>query len=189
MAQMLDPFGFWKTSREATLEAWSKLMIDMVNSEEYARSTGMMLDQYLAASQPLQDMVQKAMTGALAYLNLPTRAEVISLAEQLVNIETRLDDLDAKTSDMRDDYRKEFRAVERRIDKVEGTIATSQEAVAKEIRGVDRSLDKVLDTIMARLNGLEAAILPAHEKAVVKPELKSEPKVEAKPEQKTEAKK
>jgi polyhydroxyalkanoic acid synthase PhaR subunit len=178
MAQMLDPFGFWKTSREATLEAWSKLMIDMVNSEDYARSTGMMLDQYLAASQPLQDTVQKAMTGALAYLNMPTRAEVISLAEQLVNIETRLDDLDAKTSEMRDDSRKELRAVERRIDKVEERIAASDEAVTKEIRGIDHSLDKVLNTIMDRLAHLEAATLPTREKEAAKPE--AEPKTVAK---------
>src|SRR6476620_4037564 len=147
MTQMLDPFGLWKSSRETMLEAWSKMMIDMVNSDEYARSTGMMLDQYLSLSQPVQDAVQKAMTGTLAYLNMPTRAEVISLAEQQVNIETRLDDLDAKTSDMRDDYRKEFRSAERRGDKVEDRIGTSAEALTKEFRSVERSLDKVLNTL------------------------------------------
>jgi polyhydroxyalkanoic acid synthase PhaR subunit len=191
MMQMLDPFGFWKTSRDATLESLSKLMIDMVNSDEYARSTGMIMDQYLAMSQPLQDAVQKAMTSSLAYLNMPTRAEVISLAEQLVNIETRLDDLDAKTSDMREDSRTESRTIASRMNKVEDRIATSEEAVAKEIRSVDRSLDKVLSTIMARLDGLEAAVLPAREArrteiatAAAKPEPKAEAKVEAKPEPK-----
>jgi len=193
MMQMLDPFGFWKTSRDATLESLSKMMIDMVNSDEYARSTGMLLDQYLAMSQPLQDAVQKAMTSSLAYLNMPTRAEVISLAEQLVNIETRLDDLDAKTSDMREDSRTESRTIANRMNKVEETIAASEETVAKEIRAVDRSLDKVLSTIMARLDGLEAAALPARdgrrtEVAATKPEPKAEAKVEAKAEPKAEAK-
>jgi len=209
--KMMDPLGFWKTSREATLEAWSKMMIDAVNSDEYARSTGQLLDQYLTVSQPVQDMVQKAMTNALAYVNMPTRDEVLSLAERLINIETRLDDLDAKTSEMREDDHKEFRAIERRIDKVEGAITASNEGVTKEIRaverriekveggitaskeaatkevnGLNRSLEKALTTIMARLDKLEAAITPRPEP---KAEVKPEPKAEAKPEAKAEARK
>src|SRR6266496_3651201 len=147
MMRMLDPFGIWKTYRDTTLEGWSKIMIDMVNSEEYARSTGTMLDQYLSMSQPVQDAVQKNMTMALAYLNMPTRDEVLSVAERLVNIETRLDDLDAETSYMRDDYREEF-------------------------RNVDRSLDKVLNTLITRLDKLEAAISTPRESAGAKPEPK-----------------
>ena len=135
LMQMLDPFGFWKTYRTATLDAWSQPMIDSLNSEEFARIAGTILDQYLGMAQPVQDTVQKTMTYTLAYLNMPTRDEVTSLAERLVNIETRLDDLDAKTSDMRDET-----------------------ALAKDVRAVDRSLDKVLSTLMTRLDALEAKL-------------------------------
>lgn len=157
--QMLDPFGVWKTYRDTTLGEMSKLMIDMVNTDEYSRFTGTFLEQYLTVAQPVQDAVQKSMTMTLPFWNLPSRDEVISLATRLVNIETRLDDLDAKTSDMREDYRDDSHTVE-------------------------RSLDKILSTLMARLDNLETAILPASEKAAAKPapkpEVKLEPKTEGK---------
>lgn len=155
MMEMLDPLGVWKTYRDSTLGGWSKQMIDMVNTDEYARITGLILDQYMSIMQPVQDAVQKSMTMALPFWNLPSRDEVISVAERLVNVETRLDDLDAKTSDMRDDSSEEFRTVE-------------------------RSLDKVLNTIMARLDKIEAATSPAHEKPAAEPKPKAETKPEAK---------
>jgi hypothetical protein len=191
MMQMLDPFGFWKTSRDTTLEAWSKMMIDMVNSQEYARFTGTFLDQYLSMTQPIQDAVQRSMTMSLAYFNMPSREEVVSIADRLVHIETRLDDLDAETYDMHDDYPRRFQTVEHRIDKVEGRIATSEETVSKEIRGVDSSLENVLVTLVARLDKLEAAISQTRE-SVAKPEprtaARAEPRVEVKADPKAEPK-
>lgn len=93
---LLDPFGIWKAARDANLEGWSKLMIETVNSDEYARATGFALEQILATSQPFRDSMEKTMTQTLSMLNMPSRAEVISLAERLVNVEMRLDDMDAK---------------------------------------------------------------------------------------------
>jgi hypothetical protein len=139
---MLDPFGFWKTYRESMMDGWSKLLINTVNSEEYARFTGMFLDRLLAATQPVQDVVQKSMGYSLAYLNMPTRDEVLTLAQRLTHIETRLDDLDNDTYEMHDEDRKEFRSVE-------------------------RSLDKMLNTLVARLDKLEASIKPGKETTTV----------------------
>jgi len=98
---ILDPFGVWKAARDANLEAWSKMMIDLVNSDEYAQATGVALEQILTTSQPLRDSMERSMTQTLSLLNMPSRAEVVSLAERLVNIEMRLDDMDAKLSSVR----------------------------------------------------------------------------------------
>jgi polyhydroxyalkanoic acid synthase PhaR subunit len=177
---ILDPLGFWKSYRDNALESWSKVMIDSVNSEDYARFTGMFLDQYLSMTQPVQDAVQKSMTYSLAWLNMPTRDEVLSIAERLVHIETRLDDLDAETFDMHTEDQKAFRATERRIDKVESRMAAGDESVAKELRAVDRSLDKVLNTIMARLNDLDAKVAKERSGVAPKPQLRAETEREAK---------
>lgn len=177
---MLDPFGFWKMYRETTLEAWSKYMIDTVNSEDYAKFTGVLLDQTLSVTQPVQDAVQKSMTSSLAYLNMPTRDEVLSVAERMINVEKRLDDLDNQTYDMHEEDQKLLRATERRIDKVESIIAASEETVAKELRGVDRSVDKALSTIMARLDQLEAAVARTRNAATEKPQSKAETEREGK---------
>jgi hypothetical protein len=91
-----DPTGMLKTIRDANMETWSKMMIESVNTDAYARVTGEMLDAYLSKSTPFQKAIETAMTRALGNLNMPSRAEVISLAERLTNIEMRLDDIEAK---------------------------------------------------------------------------------------------
>jgi hypothetical protein len=91
-----DPFNFWRTTQNASLEAWSKAMIELVNTEAYAEATGRILDSYLAASVPMRKIVEQAMAQVLGQVNMPTRAEVLSLAERMTNIEMRLDDLDAR---------------------------------------------------------------------------------------------
>src|SRR4051812_46909631 len=88
---LLDPFGLWKTTRDANLEVWSKMMVDLVNSDEYAQMTGVALEQALATSQPFRDALERSMTQTLAMMNMPSRAEVVSIAERLVNVEMRLD--------------------------------------------------------------------------------------------------
>jgi len=99
-----DPWGSsmaaWKGMRDSSMEAWSKAMIDFVNSEAYSQATGQALDTYLTVSQPFQKMVETTMTRVLTQLNMPTRGDVISLAERLTNIELRLDDLDARFDEL-----------------------------------------------------------------------------------------
>jgi hypothetical protein len=91
-----DPFGTLRTARDAYMETWSKAMMELVNSEGYAQATSRMLDTYLTMSTPVRKLLESSMTQVLAQLNMPTRAEVISLAERMTNIEMRLDDLDAR---------------------------------------------------------------------------------------------
>jgi hypothetical protein len=91
-----DPTGMFKTMRDAQLDAWSKAMIELVNTDAYAQATATMLDAWLGTSVPFRKAVETSMTQALTNLNMPTRADVTGLAERLTNIEMRLDDLDAK---------------------------------------------------------------------------------------------
>ena len=91
-----DPFEAWRSMRDANLESWSKMMIEGVNSEAYAKMSGAMLDSYLTPSGPFRDMLEKTMVRALAQLSMPSRADFAGLAQRLTNIEMRLDDLDAK---------------------------------------------------------------------------------------------
>ena len=60
-----------------------------------------MLDSYLAASGPMRKAVEQAMTQVLGQFNMPTRAEVLSIAERMTNIEMRLEDLDARFDEMK----------------------------------------------------------------------------------------
>src|SRR5205807_5004744 len=91
-----DPNGTFKTLRDAGMDAWSKMMIQFVNTETYSKTTAEVLDAWLTTSAPFRKMLETTMTQVLTGLNLPTRADVTSLAERLTNIEMRLDDLEAK---------------------------------------------------------------------------------------------
>ena len=91
-----DPLDAWRGVRDVYMDAWSKNMVEMVNTEAYAQATGAMLDTYLTASTPFREALEKAMVRTLEQLAMPTRADVVSIAERMTNIEMRLDDLDAK---------------------------------------------------------------------------------------------
>jgi polyhydroxyalkanoic acid synthase PhaR subunit len=95
-----DPFAPWRVTRDTTMEAWSRLMIDFVNSEAYSQATSQLLDTYLTLSQPFQHVIETTMTQVLSRLNMPTRTDVTSLAARMTNVETRLDDLDIKLEEI-----------------------------------------------------------------------------------------
>jgi len=78
------------------LDAWAKAMVETVNTDAYAKSSGTVLDTYLSASSPFREAVEKAMLRVLEQLSMPSRADFISLADRVNNIEMRLDDMDAK---------------------------------------------------------------------------------------------
>lgn len=94
-----DPLGFWRSAQDATLDTWSKSMIELVNSQPYAEATARMMDTYLSMSIPMRKVLAQTMEQALGEFNMPTRAEVVSIAERMTNIEMRLDDLDARLDD------------------------------------------------------------------------------------------
>lgn len=97
---VFDPLGVYKNMRDAQLDAWAKVMVELVNSEAYAEATGVMLQNYLSNTGPVLKAMEAAMQQTLANLNLPSRDDVTRLAERLINIEMRLDSLDAKLDEI-----------------------------------------------------------------------------------------
>ncbi|NTU78956.1 MAG: hypothetical protein HGA45_06050 [Chloroflexales bacterium] len=95
-----DPFGTWRTIRDANLDAWAKGMTSLVNTEVFAKAIGLQLDSLLAASAPVQSVVQQYMETYLAQVNMPSRGEVVNLAQRLTNIELRLDDMQAQLDEL-----------------------------------------------------------------------------------------
>ena len=92
----VDPFEAFRGMRDSYLDAMSKVMINAVNSEEYAQATGAMLNSSLVASAPFRESLDKATASALQQASMPSRQEVAALAGRFTNIEMRLDDMEAK---------------------------------------------------------------------------------------------
>lgn len=94
--QVFDPFGAFKNMRDSGMDAWSKMMIQMVNTEAYAQASSAMMDTWLTNSAPFRKVIESTMTQVLTQLNLPMRSDVTGLSERLTHIEMRLDDMEAK---------------------------------------------------------------------------------------------
>jgi hypothetical protein len=91
-----DPVDAFRAMRDSYLDAMSKMMINAVNTEEYAKATGVMLNSTMMLSAPFREAMDKAIAGALQQASMPSRQEVTALGGRLTNIEIRLDDLDSK---------------------------------------------------------------------------------------------
>ncbi len=92
----VDPMAAFQQVRDAYLDNWAKATVDAVNSDAYAKASGTMLDAYLTVSSPFRENLEKAMLQALHQLSMPSRADFLSLAERLANLEMKIDDMDAK---------------------------------------------------------------------------------------------
>src|SRR5271169_1507480 len=92
----VDPMDPWRGMRDAYMDVWAKTMVEAVNSEAYAQASGAILDSYLTASSPFREAVEKTMLKVLEQMSMPSRADFVSLAERMTNVEMRLDDMDAK---------------------------------------------------------------------------------------------
>jgi hypothetical protein len=91
-----DPIDPWRGMRDAYMDVWAKTMVEAVNSEAYAQASGAILDSYLTASSPFREAVEKTMLKVLEQMSMPSRADFVSLAERMTNVEMGLDDIDAK---------------------------------------------------------------------------------------------
>ena len=94
----VNPFdpASWRDARDIYLDTWSKAMVAAVNSDEYAKATGSLLDSYLTASSPFREVLEKSTLKVLEQLSMPSRQDFVGLAERFTQIEMRLDDMDAK---------------------------------------------------------------------------------------------
>lgn len=127
-----DPTGMWKNMRDASMDAWSKMMVQLVNSDAYSQATATMLDSWLAASAPFRKVVEQSMTQVLTQFNMPTRSDVTTLAERLTNIEMRLDDMEAKyDAAQRAAPSKQMAGIEARLKDIDAKLDESQRAARK----------------------------------------------------------
>jgi len=117
---LLEP---WRELREAYVKVWAKSLGEAVNSDEYAKTSGALLETALTAAAPFRDAQKKVMVGALEQLNMPSRAEFLSLAERMTHVEVLLDDMDAKLTQI---HKLAVKAVEQSAAKPAAAVAVAE---------------------------------------------------------------
>lgn len=97
-----DPTAPWMEFFDTWTKAWADTMSETVASKSFAESMGQQMESSLDALTLVRRQVSELMEQYLQQMNLPTRGEVLSLAERLTRIEMRVDDLDAKADEILD---------------------------------------------------------------------------------------
>lgn len=107
MGQMSDEPKGWslfkvlREVRDAGVDSWAKIVLNITSSGPYSRATSVLAKPGLVVAAVARRKTDAAMSRILSHVNMPSRAEVLSLSVRLTHIETALDDLGAALEAMR----------------------------------------------------------------------------------------
>lgn len=97
-----DPFSQMLQFYEEWTKTWAAPMSQMVSSKPVADSMAQQMETALSATGFMRRQMAELMEQSLQQMNLPSRKEVLSLAERFTAFEMRLDDMDAKLDQILD---------------------------------------------------------------------------------------
>lgn len=100
--QVGDPFAQMVQFYDDWTKTWAGAAGEMVSSKSFADSMAQQLESTLSTTQLVRKQMTQMMEQSLQQMNLPTRKEVLSIAQRLTSVEMRLDDMEAKLDEMLD---------------------------------------------------------------------------------------
>jgi len=97
-----DPFAQMLQFYEEWTKTWAAPLSQMVSSKPVADSMAQQMETSLTAAAFMRRQMTELMEQTLQQMNLPSRKEVLSLAERFTAFEMRLDDMEAKLDQILD---------------------------------------------------------------------------------------
>jgi hypothetical protein len=165
-----DPFTFFKEWYDTTSGTWAEVVDDMLSSEKFVESASPFLEVYATFVKTLR----RANEEYFKNLQIPTRSDITRVAEMVVTLEEKVDDIEDAVEDMA--TREVITGLDERLEPVENkldalstglekqTAAGTAEVVVKLTRRMDE-VESKLDRVLAALEKLEvkaeAAMGPA----------------------------
>ena len=104
--QQADPFSQMVQFYDDWTKTWSGAASEMVSNKSFADSMAQQLESTLSTTQLMRRQMNELMEQSLQQMNLPTRREILGMAERMTSIEMRLDDMEAKLDEVLDLVRK-----------------------------------------------------------------------------------
>jgi len=97
-----DPFSQMLQFYDDWTKTWSGAASEMASSKTFADSMAQQLEASLSATQLMRRQMGELMEQSMQQMSLPTRREILGIAERMTNIEMRLDDMEAKIDQLLD---------------------------------------------------------------------------------------
>ena len=90
-AAMADPFQVWRDWLSTSERQWNDFFNQMMSTDEFGQGMGQMMDSYLTTQRNFSEAFGRYFTA----LNLPSRTDVLTLGNRLIEIEERLTAIEA----------------------------------------------------------------------------------------------
>ncbi len=100
-AARVSPFKLVRGVRDVAMDAWARVVLGVTSSGAYSRTSAMVTRPGLVALGLVRGKSEQLMSRLLSELNMPSRADVLSLSIRLTHIETAIDDLAAVVDELR----------------------------------------------------------------------------------------
>lgn len=92
-----DPFAMWRDWVSQSERQWNSFLNNAMSTDEFSQSMGRMMDVYLG----MQKNMNETMGRYFSALNIPSRNDILGLADRLGGIEDRLTSIESALSGMK----------------------------------------------------------------------------------------
>jgi len=82
----------WREWVDGAERQWNSALNEFMGTEQFGQASGKMMEAFLGMQASMNEATQRYLSA----LNLPTRNDVLSIAERLTGIEDRLSDIDRR---------------------------------------------------------------------------------------------
>ena len=97
-----DPFSQMLQFYDDWTKTWSGAASEMASNKNFADSMAQQLESSLSTAQMMRRQMGELMEQSMQQMSMPTRREILSIAERMTSIEMRLDDMEAKVDQVLD---------------------------------------------------------------------------------------
>jgi polyhydroxyalkanoic acid synthase PhaR subunit len=129
-----DPFKIWKEFYDKSESSFGKMFDEAMHKEDFSEWMGHFLNLYIQ----YQNMVKQSTEKYLEAANFPSRADISNLASLIVNLESKVDDLEdivetgLKGKSETTDVAKEINELKSNMSNIEGKLEKLLELVKKQ---------------------------------------------------------
>lgn len=124
-----DVFTLWKEIYNKTESVWQETIQETLEKKSFAESLGQIQSQYVQ----YQELVNKMTESYLKQANIPTRDEIANVASLIINVDSKIDQLEDEHDLQREKIQKEI------------------DSLKKSVSSLEKKLDKVIDLLTKTL--------------------------------------